>query len=437
MLNEVMAQSSKTEHQNNGSKQVVFIKVYCLVVLIVILLTPSFPTPAGLPSISLSDVLLLLAPFYVVIILGRTVLDVRVTILIAITALITWSILWGAVLGFNASFLDLFFVVRLVKYIGSIVLASTLVLVMNSSTLALRWFLQRFVIIGLALGLIILQQYFDIFSLNATYVKFVAPTQYETLIGGYPWPRPVGMIGNPNELGFLLGLLGLASVWLFIVEQIGSYRWAILGFIYFVLMGLTMSRSAGFSILVGLIILLVMFGIRGVTFWKNGIAIRRMGFKVFWMIVLFGIGTLIVVSMTNAVEKVLWRFSGEYVKQAYEIRSENWGENIELIKKSPFWGVGTLKHSGEVQHAADNEWLLLCRIGGVALPLLVTSLFLLGSVMVRRQSSREARALIVAIAGSSCVYMIPAALFFSLTMMPLVLFILVLAAPLPMVRFKF
>ena len=436
MKNKMIGLNTNFEHKKNSDKQVVYIKVYCVIVLIVSLITPSFPIASGIPAIHISDVLLLLSPFYIGLVVGRIVLDVRVIVLMTITVLIIWSILWGAILGFNASFGDLFFVIRMAKYIGSVVLASALVMVMKSCRQALRWFLQRFVIIGLGLGLIVIQQYFDIFSLNATYVKFVAPTQYETLVGGYPWPRPVGMIGNPNELGFLLGLLALTSVWLFFVKQTGSYRWAILGFIYFVLMGLTMSRSAGFSILGGLFILLIMFGVQGLTLRKQRIVIPRTFFRVFLLIVLLGISFQIIISKTNAIEEILWRFSGEYVEQAYETRSENWSENLELIKKSPFWGVGTLKHSGDFQYAADNEWLLLYRIGGGVLPLLVASIFVLGSVMVRKQSSREARVLVVTVAVASFVYMIPAALFFSLTIMPMVLFILVLAAPLPTLRIK-
>jgi len=422
--------------RNNSGKQVVYIQVYCVFVLMGSLLTPSFPTPIGIPSISISDILLLLAPFYVGLVVGRVVLDVRGIILIAISALILWSIFWGAILGFNASLGDLFFVIRIAKYIGSVALASALVIVSNSSVQALQWFLQRFVIVGLGLCLITIQQYFDIFSLNVTYVKFVAPTQYETLVGGYPWPRPVGMTGNPSELGFLLGLLSLASIWLFFVKQAGSYRWAILGFIYFGLMGLTMSRSAGYSILGGLIIMIVMFGVLRGALRKPGSANRRSFFKIFLLIILFGIGIQVIISKTDVVEKILWRFSSEYMEKAYETRSENWSENIELIKVSPFFGVGTLKHAGNFQHAADNEWLLLFRIGGGALPVLVASIFLLGSVRVKKQSSIEARVLIVAIAGAGFVYMIPAALFFSLLIMPLILFILVLAAPLPILRIK-
>lgn len=417
-------------------KQVVFIKYYCVTVLIFILLFPSIHTPAGLPSINFSDALLLFAPFYVGLVVGRIVVDRRVFILLAITFLIILSILWGAILGFNASLGDLFFVFRIGKYLGSIVLASALVFVVGSSGQALRWFLKKNVMIGVGLGLITLQQYFDVFSLNAIYVKYVAPTQYKTLVDGYPWPRPVAMIGNPNELGFLFGLLVIASIWLFIVEQVRSYRWATLAVINFLLMILTISRSATFSILFGLVIFLLMIMVIDFAFWRKGVVVGRMFMKSFLLIILVLIVSSVVVSKTIFVEKFLWRFSSEYVVGAYEVRATNWGENIKIIKSTPFLGVGTLKHAGSFLHAADNEWLLLTRIGGVGLPLLVATLFLSGLVRRRMQLSKERIAFVIAIVGSSFIYMVFAGIFFSLTIMPLILFFLVLAAPLTVLQFK-
>ena len=52
-------------------------------------------------------------------------------------------------------------------------------------------------------------QFHNIFGLNELYVKYIASTQYETLINGYKWPRAVALAGNPNVLGFLLTLFSI------------------------------------------------------------------------------------------------------------------------------------------------------------------------------------------------------------------------------------
>jgi hypothetical protein len=405
------------------------LKGYVVAVLVAMLLTPSFPTLSGLPSVRLDDVLLLLAPVYVAVVVGRIIIDVRVFVLFVITWWIALSILWGAVLGFGAALGDLFVIVRLMKYVGAVVLASTLVSVCGSRDDALDWFLERFVLVGIALGLIVVQQYYDLLGLNASYVSLVAPTQYETLVGGYPWPRPVGMIGNPNELGFLLGLLGLSSLWLFLVHETRAATWSVLVACYVTLMLLTLSRSATLSIVIGAMVLLFLVVVRGPIQIDGVPHPRRLRMKVFAIVLLAGVAARVAVSTTGVIDSFLWRYSTELAITAAETRVSYWGENLEIINRSPVFGVGTLKHDGGLQYAADNEWILLMRMGGVLLPVLVAILFLIGMFRGGGPFGRLSRALIAAIAAASFVYMVPAALFFSLVMMPLVLLILVVASP--------
>lgn len=135
------------------TRNITHIKTYCIFTLIAILLTPNVFIASGLPYIHLSDIMLLAAPFYLAFLGYRIVIDARIFVLILITILVVWSILWGAFLGFNAAFGDLFFLLRMIKFMSSIILASTLVQVMNSSQLALRWFVRTFIKIGLPLDL--------------------------------------------------------------------------------------------------------------------------------------------------------------------------------------------------------------------------------------------------------------------------------------------
>lgn len=405
------------------------LKGYVVAVLVALLLTPSMPILAGVPFIRLDDVLLLLAPLYIAVVVGHIIVDVRVFVLFAITWWIVLSILWGSMLGFAAALGDLFFIVRLMKYVGAVILASALASVCGSRHDALKWFLTRFVLVGLALGMIVVQQYFDVLGLNASYVPWVAPTQYETLVGDYPWPRPVGMIGNPNELGFLLGLLSLSSLWLFVVLETRAALWGGLVGGYVTLMFLTLSRSAAFSIVIGAMALLFFVVIRRPMRIDGRRYPRGLRRRVVTIVFLVGLGAALAVTTIGVVDSVLWRYSTEVALSAAETRVERWGENLEIVGRSPFVGVGTLRHDGAFQYAADNEWLLLMRIGGVMLPMLVASLFLVGLLQKGGGLGGLSRALMAAIAVASALYMVPAALFFSLVMMPLVLLIVVVASP--------
>lgn len=59
-------------------------------------------------------------------------------------------------------------------------------------------------------------QFVDLFSLNALYIPYTAPTQFLTLVAGFPWPRSVGMTGGPNELGTISAIGGVFFLWCFL-----------------------------------------------------------------------------------------------------------------------------------------------------------------------------------------------------------------------------
>lgn len=67
-------------------------------------------------------------------------------------------------------------------------------------------FSKSLIILLLANVLLAFFQFHNLFNLNSLYVKIIAPTQYETLVNGYKWPRVVGLVGNPNVFGFLMSL---------------------------------------------------------------------------------------------------------------------------------------------------------------------------------------------------------------------------------------
>lgn len=410
-------------------KRAAIIRGYVILVIWSLFLAPSFSTPAGIPSIRLDDILLILVPAILVFLVPRIHLDRRILILMFILLSIELGILSGALLGYQASLLDHFVWLRLAKTFGAIVLASALASFGFSGNLDLKWLIKVTVMPGLLLCAVVLQQFFDIASLNQFYVAYVAPTQYETLLGDYPWPRPVGMIGNPNELSFLLGILVVSAFWMALQDGTKTRFWFLVAVIFFVFSGMTLSRSGIFAIMGSLVFLVASrivssFKARSGRFYlKKGM----LGGSVF-ALASFGILALSLYMSTELYEQFLWRFNPDHYGSFYQ-RVQNWEENLRLWASSPIFGVGTLKHSGDLVHAADNEWLLLLRIGGFPLVVL-TVLLLLAGVFKKRNNSEEkwfARSVII----GAFLYMIPAAFFYSLVIMPLVLIMLVIAAPSP------
>jgi hypothetical protein len=405
------------------------IRAYFMLVVWALLLTPSLPTMSGIPSVRFDDVLLILAPGVVAVTFSRVFLDRRVVLILFIALSFELGIFSGAMLGYPASMLDHFFLLRLAKYIGAIVLASALVFSEGSNENATKWIAGRTCVPGILLVVVVLQQYFNIWGLNASYVEFVAPTKYETLVGDYRWPRPVGMVGNPNELSFLLGVLCLVATWMVFKQEKSRLIWGSLALVFLAAAGLTMSRSGVFATAVALAFLLGGQLVRGFDLRPSCPAFRKGTITLSaGMIVVFLVSAATVYSNDALYEKIMWRFSSEYYGSFYR-RIENWNENIQLWQESPLFGVGTLKRSDVLEHAADNEWLLLARTGGILLVSMIVSLFATGLFRksLGQDDKRFSRSLIV----GAVLYMIPAAFFYSLVIMPLALMFLTVATPSP------
>ena len=93
-------------------------------------------------------------------------------------------------------------------------------------------------------------QFHNLFNLNELYIRFVAPTQYETLINGYKWPRAVALAGNPNVLGFLMTLASIYVLYLLIKNYKKWYLYIIYALII-ICVFLTASRTSYISLIVG------------------------------------------------------------------------------------------------------------------------------------------------------------------------------------------
>lgn len=403
------------------------IKTYTALVIFSLLLTPSIQTPAGIPAVRIDDLLLILFPIYLSLSKNQLLIDRRILLLLLICLSIQLGILSGALLGYPASLGDLFFMFRIAKYLGAVLLGSTLLFTLKSQQKAAVWFIKTSSLAGILLVPIVIQQYFNWFGLNSRYVPYVAPTQYRTLVDEYPWPRPVGLVGNANELSFLFGILSIFTLWMFLFSKERGFLWILTTFIFFGTAALTLSRSGVFATFAAYIVLISGLILKSFKLKKNDILLKKRSIILVAILIIFSSALICYVLFGPGVyETIGWRFTPEYYGSFYK-RVSHWHENINLWLSSPIFGVGTLKHSGFLKYAADNEWLLFARIGGITLVTLIVSLLFAG---VFQQANRgPARLLGLSIILGGIVYMIPAAFYHSLVIMPLSLMILTIALP--------
>ena len=408
---------------------------YVSAVLFSLILTPALRPLGTGPAVRLDDILLLCAPFVVAWWCRGFVSDIRLILLSVIFLLIIFSSFWGAIHGYPAALGDLFSLFRWVKYVAVVLLVSSLLHVSKDPSFVVSKVSKISVVFGVGLAGIAFQQYFDFLSLNSLYVYDVAPTQYRTLVDDYPWPRPVGMVGNPNELGFVLALLGLVSIHLSLTEESKRVLWGFAALAILLAMSITLSRSAVFA-----------FFIMGLVYvWSVTLPSRGVGGR--WVLkrggIIGGVSVVLCVLAVvlvgffspGAYESVVWRFSPEYFG-SFDQRVINWSENLTLFYESPLFGVGLLRHSGAFVHAADNEWLMMARIGGLLVLVPFALLFLLPLFPKSVSNVRRRVWLARSISIGTIIYMIPAAAFYSLVIMPLLLILFVLYDPRPFRRFS-
>lgn len=378
--------------------------------LVSLYLTPALNVFPGMPSLRIDDFLPLFWGFVFFLRkdTGYKAVPRRVFPLLGFIVLLPVSVMSGEMGLYGVSFLDLNQYVRFVKYIFVYVLALSVFRCCDEESM-LRivrfWLFLAFLCFVLAVT-----QYIDFLGLNRVYVQQVAPTQYLSLMGGHPNPRPVAMIGNPNELGFLFAISFMLGIFI-----LGRDRWSVLNVIYVLapLAGLflTLSRGSLAALFGGVVVFFIVKsvlnkGVRPVELFFGGVLV---------------LGVVYFVLTSEFVyEKFLWRFErGLALSEdtSFGERLHNWNENIAIIEKNFLVGVGPLSRAG-LQYAADNEWLLFLRAYGVVG--LVLFLWLLLAGILKRRST-DVVALHVGLVVASFLFMIPAAVFHSLELMPVVL----------------
>lgn len=386
--------------------------IYLKIVLFSLVLTPSLRLVAGLPSIRADDVLLLLWPLIALANNSRLegIKSTRFWILASFFGIFTISLSNGIINGYGAAIRDFNQFVRFGKYVAMFLLAFTVL--KNAGREDLRSLIKFIISCGFVLFAIVLFQYFDVFGLNKYYVEAIAPTQFDVLLWRQDFPRPVGMIGNPNELGYLFVLLFFSSL---IYWKISKSKFSFLGiFLFFFGVLFTISRSAMAALFAGFFA----YGIFLLFQGKASESVKNIAFVLVVIVVMFAVSLHPLVY-----DKFTWRLALVFDIEndsSFQMRLLNWQENIQMIKQHPFLGVGPLRRV-DFAYAADNEWLLVWRSYGIVGVLALIGAF--GASVFKRKHI-QIRAFEVGLLTSAFLYMIPAAIFHSLALFPFYLFFL-------------
>lgn len=381
-------------------------------ILFLLLLTPSFNLVSGMPAFRVDDFLILLWLFFAIFYFKYSlncIFKSRAIYIVLFLFYLPAVILNGVVNGYEGTVLDLNQYLRFLKYISFYWLS--IIVFKGFSELDRKKLIDYFLLLGVVLFLILLSQFFDFLGMNKYYVEYIAPTQYYSLVNNAFQPRPVGMIGNPNELAYIMLVLSFLS--LYSAFKFGSALYWSLFLLFVIGCFMTLSRGGVLSLLVGSFVFFFVCMLK-MGLYKN--------VKIVLLVSVFLLLFSFAVTNDNIFEKIIWRFEiGLDVSNESSMgsRFDNWNENINIIKEHPFVGVGPLRRS-EFKHASDNEWLLILRSYGVLGVFFILAFYLKGFFLKRKVKDV---ALYYAIVVSSFLYMIPAAIFHSLVLFPLVLFV--------------
>lgn len=327
------------------------------------------------------------------------------------------SIFYGYLKGVGFKINDFFEIYNIYIYLGIFLIFINLI---NSEHLKYKLFVFIRNCISLS-SVISITQYFNIFNLNNQYIRLVAPTQYRTLVDNYSWPRVVGMTSNPNVYAIMVVIGLLISISLYLNSK---KKKDLLHFLLnFIVLLMTLSRSGFVSFII------VMISYMLIDNYKFLISFLNLKIKKKYLLnFLFGFSFILILLLLLLIipDDLTWRLyelvdlSGS---SSWQARLINWQENFVLFVNNPFFGIGPAK-SINYKHAADNEWLLLLRMYGFLGTFYFILMFTIPIFKFKRflVSNLYGKTYISLLIGLSF-YMIPAAIYSSFQVMPLVMVI--------------
>lgn len=395
--------------------------------LVVSVLFPPIRLPLGLPYVRLELILILVA--WSLLFLGH--LATGQTVRFRRNPMYKWFTLFGLALlmsmtyaalakGYTPIGRDFWELAKLLEYF----LIFALVANLDISPTKMKRYYVILLTAFLCSTLFGFAQYLNLGNINAAVSPYYAPTQMRGLL---VHGRITGTTPNPNEFGALMVLaasLALSGALLFRQKRLRLFSWACLA-VFGLAIVLTLSRSALIALAVAV----------GFIFFRYPLiaGIRRSFRRLLIVIPLVIVIVLVIIQLAPG--KFFFRLeelSDIASATSWQVRIAVWQDNFALWKESPLFGWGPGKAT--MTTTVDNEWLLLLRRYGLVGILIFISWFAsfyFGLARIRRVvQASEVQALTVALQAALvayAVYMIPAAVYHSLQLMPILLLFLGLA----------
>jgi len=404
------------------SENYVFISLLALSVL-----TPSIDLPDGFPAVRLEFIFVFGA--WALIILKKLRLGLLTRFftfpiykwfwLLSITVFI--SMAYGAVVKSQPLVgKDFFELLKILQYVLTFSLIARLRI--NETSFEHAYVLA--IIVLMLSAIFAFLQYINFVGINEWITPYYVSTQLEAVLNQ---TRITGTMGNPNEFGALMVLpaaLSISGGLLFKKSKLRLFCWVSFPIFSFALF-LTASRSALITLIVTIIAILLIFIVSRSLRHGNW---RIIGFVIYCCVI-----GIIVLQFGS--EKMFFRFvEMERIDQITSLhdRLDNWETHFELWKQSYLLGWGPAKAS--MGTIVDNEWLLLLRrygVVGVIVFLGFSGSLFIGLSRIRKINTEESVvALSIALQATLCgyaIYMIPAAVYHCLQLMPILLLFLGLA----------
>jgi O-antigen ligase len=296
-------------------------------------------------------------------------------------------------------------------------------LVMNQkiSLADLRYYYKLALLIFAVSSCVGFLQYIDFLGINERVSPYYAPTQMRGLL---VHGRITGTTPNPNEFGALMVLalsFALSGALFFQERKLQFLCWGTLP-VFGLALVLTLSRSALVSLFLTWATILFLF------FRQEGLK-----YKLRRLLTVVLLGCFLGALMLQIVpEKAFYRYGQlvEFTKAtSWQKRVAMWKENFAIWLESPWLGWGPGKAT--MGTIVDNEWLLLLRrygvVGLVIFLCLFGNLFFGLSRIRKAYSDPSVVALSVALQGTFvgyASYMVLAAVYHSLQLMPILLLFL-------------
>ena len=370
-----------------------------LVLMSMILFTPAFPLPGGLPSVRIEELLL---PVILVLLWQNRTMGVKVikqpmTILFVLLGISMGISIGNAAIlqGGSVSLSDLMELIRVLKYLVLYVFMVTLI-ASSQRSLNREEALTGFVNISVVLFLgINWAQYFNFLYFNRWFSPLFGPPHHvERIIRN---SRVIGTLGNPNFFGALMMifLLFYFSKLIFQFDQmkLKPVKWTLLISAAWMSLLLTASRTALLAVVGGFAAGMAVY----LLISQKKHFIRLAG--IFALVILLGlISNILVVFTMRAYDDYLRpRFVseeddgrrllqtthtvGNRMQEALNegrgirTRLQVWSTHFEYAKESLIIGNGPQKEEFRGEQVVDNEYLLILRRYGMLGLVLYGSLY--------------------------------------------------------------